>query len=339
MKFKVYAVLWLPLFLAALSMISCNAPDPSPGNRPSSMPSGTQYRVYVGPVNKTAVTTGCRSGSPWPLGMSSNVSIPANPAVSRGSSTRTYRVHVPGSYVADRPQAVVLVFHGYSGNAVSMEQSTGFSRLADVQGFIAVYPQGLLDGDGGKPFWASAGPIDYGIDEAAFVSNILDDLQKKLCVDPKRIFVTGFSNGGGMSGFLACRLARRIAAFAPISGNFYALPGGCNPGRPVPILEFHGTMDPVVPYNGIPARINPEWPLPSIPQWLQDWAARDGCKSGPIVFLHEPEVTGMQWTDCEGNATVIHYRIEGGGHSIPTLINGYSAASITWKFFQTCPLP
>ncbi|HET7638786.1 MAG TPA: hypothetical protein VFK47_08605, partial [Ktedonobacteraceae bacterium] len=74
-------------------------------------------------------------------------------------------------------------------------------------------------------------------------------------------------------------------------------------------------------------------------QWLQDWAARDGCKSGPIVFLHEPEVTGMQWTDCEGNATVIHYRIEGGGHSIPTLINGYSAASITWKFFQTCPLP
>jgi len=252
--------------------------------------------------------------------------------------TRSYLVHVPARYSIHQPQAVVLVFHGHGGDAVGTESSSGFSELSEQHGFLAVYPQGLLD-DSGLPFWASIGPIDYGIDDALFVSDILTKLQQDFCVDPQRIYVTGFSNGGGMSGFLACKLAMRIAAFAPVSGNYYDLPGGCHPGRAVPILEIHGTADSIVPYAGIPPSVNPVWHLPSIPQWLQDWASRDGCTQGPTVFLQRPDATGEQWSHCSANVTVMHYRMEGGGHSLPATIGGQSTAALMWNFFQTHSLP
>lgn len=298
-----------------------------------------EVQAVHGAVNQSVLTTGCGRPSLVKLGMSANQTISANPTVSNGSSVRSYIVHVPASYNAATPVPVILSFHGYSGTASGMDHGSGFSPLADTKNFLAVYPQGLLDGDSGKPFWASVGTIDYGIDDVLFVSNVLDDLQKKFCVDTRRIYATGFSNGGGMTGFLACRLAERIAAFAPISGNFYALPGGCEPGRPVPILNFHGTKDGLLPYNGIPVNVNPRWPLPAIPQWLQEWANRDGCVHGPTVFLQDSHVTGEQWTGCQGNATVVHYRIEGGGHSGPPPINGRSPAMVMWLFFQAHLLP
>jgi polyhydroxybutyrate depolymerase len=283
-------------------------------------------------------TTGCGHSAPVAPGSSGDQSLAVDPAVSNGAHTRTYRLHVPLNYRADTPLPVVLAFHGYGGTAAGMEASSGFSALADLQGALAVYPQGLLFPDAQAPFWASAGPVDAGIDDILFVSQVLDDLQRRLCVDAAHIYATGFSNGGGMTGYLACRLASRIAAFAPASGNFYALPGGCTPSRPAPILNFHGTADPVVPYDGIPAAQNPQWPLPSIPDWLQGWAARDGCASGPAVFLRAPGVTGEQWTGCRGDTAVIHYRLDGGGHTLPATLAGRATTDVIWQFFQAHPL-
>lgn len=338
MNFLARLELFIALLLCCLILASCNTSTPPSGNTPSRISQST-FQAYSGPINRPVPTTGCEKASPIPAGTSSNVTIAAQPAVSEGYRTRTYRVHIPIIYDMNAPQAVVLAFHGYGGSAGGMESSTGFSKLADQQHFIAVYPQGLPNQDTGKPFWASAGPIDFGIDEALYVSNVLDDLQRKLCIDPHRIFVTGFSNGGGISYFLACRLAGRIAAFAPVSGNFYAIPGGCQPDRPVPMLDFHGTRDPLLPYNGIPSSEDPAWPLPSIPQWLQGWAAFDGCSRGPIIFLQESHVMGEQWSSCRGNATVVHYRLVGGGHAWPPSINGRSGAMVIWAFFQAHPLP
>ncbi|HLQ30930.1 MAG TPA: hypothetical protein VK140_16970 [Ktedonobacteraceae bacterium] len=94
-----------------------------------------------------------------------------------------------------------------------------------------------------------------------------------------------------------------------------------------------------MPYNGISLNENPAWPLPAIPQWLSEWATRDGCTRGPVIFLHESRATGEQWTGCQGNAVVAHYCIEGGGHAWPPLIGGRSGATVMWSFFQSHPLP
>ena len=295
--------------------------------------------TYPGPINHPVATTGCGLNSGFSPGSSANVKIAVNPAVSEGSSTRIYRVHVPLGYNPQRAISVVLSFHGFGGSALGQERGTGFSLLADQLDFLAVYPQGLINGINGKPFWADVGPIDFGIDDVEYVSNVLDDLQKHFCVDPARIYATGFSNGGGMTNFLACRLSGRIAAFAPMSGDYYNPPGGCHPGRPIALLETHGSADPLVRYNGIPASVNAAWPLPSIPQWLQQWAQRDSCTGGPIVFYQVPPVVGEQWTHCKDNVSIVHYRVNGGGHAGPPPIKGQSSAAIIWQFFQHYTLP
>jgi polyhydroxybutyrate depolymerase len=339
---RVCVSLLVIMVLCSQALASCRAAPQTRGPARASMPAVTSEAASSPPdsgaINRPIPTTGCGKASPVPPGTTANQAITAHPLAARGHVTRSYLVHVPTGYRNNRPQAVVLVFHGHGGDAAGAESSSGFSALAEQRGFIAVYPQGLLDDDG-LPFWASIGPLDYGIDDALFVSDVLTNLQADFCVDPRRIYATGFSNGGGMSGFLACRLAMRIAAFAPVSGNYYALPGGCHPGRPVPVLEVHGTADQVVPYAGIPASINPAWPLPSVPQWLQDWAARDGCTQGPSIFLQKYGVTGEQWLHCQGGTAVVHYRIEGGGHSPPLTIGGRSTSAIMWDFFQSHPLP
>jgi polyhydroxybutyrate depolymerase len=284
-------------------------------------------------------TTGCGRASPVAPGTSGDITIASDPDLSNGATTRTYRLHVPAGYNPQTPLPLILVFHGHGGTAASMEAATGFSTLADQQRFLVVYPQGLLAPDDELPFWASAGRVDAGIDDIVFVSAALDDLQRTLCVDPARIYATGFSNGGGMTGYLACRLAGRIAAFAPAAGNFYHVPGGCAPSRPAPILEIHGTADQIVPYGGIPASESPGWPLPAIPQWLQGWADLDHCTTGPSGFVQASDVTGEQWTGCQGSATVIHYRLEGAGHVWPATMAGRSTIGILWDFFRAHPLP
>ena len=137
-----------------------------------------------------------------------------------------------------------------------------------------------------------------------------------------------------MTGLLACRLSGRIAAFAPVSGNFYPFAGGCQPPRPVPILDFHGARDTVLPYNGTPPGRNPAWPLPAIQDWLKGWASRDGCSPAPTIFLSSATVTGQQWSNCRANVAVVHYRIENGGHAWPPTIQGQSPEAIIWQFFQ-----
>ena len=328
----------LLLCLLLISCASSNQPA-APGVINASNANRYSPPTDTLPINHLVATTGCGKVSPVAPGTSVNVTIVAHPAEALGNASRTYRIHVPKEYNATHAVSVVLVFHGYGGNAAGMERGSGFSTLADEQGFLAVYPQGLPDKQTNKPFWAEIGPIDYGVDDTLFVSDILNDVQQTYCVNAHRIYATGFSNGGGVTNLLACRLAGRIAAFAPLSANAYAIPGGCHPGRPVPLLDMHGTADPLLPYNGIPLSKNPDWPLPSLPAYMQSWATRDGCTQGPDIFLREAKVTGMQWTGCQGNVGVVHYRIEGGGHAWPPLINGKTPAEVMWQFFSQYPLP
>ena len=320
------------LLVIALLLTGCQSSTPL--SHVSSTPSISSVTKH-GSLAHPLATQGCgRLPLPHP-GTGADEILSVNPAEAAGHRVRTYRLHVPSSYQDARPQALVLVLHGYGGTATGMEASTGFSSFADAHDFVVAYPQGLPDGDGGRSFWASLGPMDYGIDDVHYISMLLDDVQSKLCIDAHRIFVTGFSNGAGMSGLLACRLAGRLAAVAPVSGNFYALPGGCHPSRPLPILYVHGSADPLLLYQGTS---DSAWSLPPVQQWLQEWAVRNGCRHGPIIFLHTSRFTGEQWTGCQGNAIVIHYRIEGGGHTWPAKLGNSSSLAGIWDFFQAHPL-
>ncbi len=287
-------------------------------------------------ITHPIASAGCGKLSSFVPGTSFNQKITSEGIV------RSYLLHIPLHYNAIRPYPLVLNFHGHSSTSLQQERRTGFSTLADQSGSIVVYPQGAIGPDH-LTGW-DTGPLwDPKVNDVLFVSDLLNQLQTELCIDPTRIYATGFSNGGGMTNKLACDLSGRIAAFVSVAGSYPPLPGGCHPSRAVSILEIHGTGDPVVPYNGLPSKN-----YPPIDQWLQQWATRNECTRRPIISVNAKNIMGEEWVGCQDNAELIHYRIQRMGHTWPihivihykgnakTMI--FNATPLIWAFFQAHPL-
>jgi poly(3-hydroxybutyrate) depolymerase len=250
------------------------------------------------------------------------VAVP--PGRAAGASHRSYWLHVPQGYSASRLTPLVLAFHGGGGTALGMERASALSAASDRRGFLVAYPQGLRQDHGqGQPGWDASGPSDPfadGIDDGLYVSQMLSGIQASYCVNPQRIWATGISNGGSMVGYLACVLADRIAAFAPVEGVFFQIAGGCHPGHPAAILDVHVRTDPVAPYAGVPARGSPDYFALAIPAWLREWASRDDCSLVPQPVSAEPALaaagmTGEAWTHCAAGVSVAGEVFPVGGHS------------------------
>lgn len=262
--------------------------------------------------------------------------------ISSGELPRSYLLYLPPGYRGTTSYPLVLDFHGHGSNPFIQARQSNFTTLARRQNFIVAYPWGAIGPDT-RTGWDTGLSRRAQVNDVLFASDLLNNLQATLCIDPQRIFATGFSNGGGMTNLLACKLAGRIAAFAPVSGSYPPAPGGCTPQRPVPILEFHGTADTVVPYRGSYQRNEPPIML-----WLQHWASRDGCTQGPTTFYQSHNVIGNEWTGCKGGAVVIGYSILGEGHQWPHIfvnlrtgdtLTSLTASQVIWSFFESHPLP
>src|SRR5579862_3103204 len=237
--------------------------------------------------NKAVASTGCGKRPMIPAGTSGDATLIS------GGVLRSYRLHVPRGYNLLHTYPLVLNFHGHGSTAAKQEAISGFSQLADRLGFLVVYPQGLVGSDGATG-WASGKPHTTHANDVLFVSDLLTRLQEQFCVNPQRIYAAGFSNGGGMTSFLACALAKRIAAFASVSGSYFSSAiGDCAPGRPVAVLEFHGTADRVVPYQGRPRQHE----LGAL-AWVTGWAVRDGCVGRPTESTVAKDVIRYVWRSC-----------------------------------------
>ena len=268
--------------------------------------------------------------------------------------TRTCFLHVPPGYDAAKATPLVLVFHGAAGNAALAVAFTGMSGKADEAGFIAAYPNGTGAGPvqsfnaGGRSGIAAAANAD----DVKFTAALLDDIASVLNVDPKRVFATGISNGGMMCHRLGAELSERIAAIAPVAGTL-AL-DSIAPARPVPVMQFHGTADALVPWGG-PGKGTPRFlRFKSVEETIKMWVKADGCPEKPAVSA-EPDkaddgtkVVRATYGPGKDGAEVVLFTIEGGGHTWPgrkpfigflgkaTL--DISANDLMWEFFKKHPL-
>ncbi|MBX3030342.1 MAG: hypothetical protein KF809_09295 [Chloroflexi bacterium] len=247
---------------------------------------------------------------------------------------RTLLLHVPPPTPGARP-SLLLAFHGYGGGMWDLGYTGLLSDLADAHGFVAAYPQGIGEG----PTWDLQGGSDI-----PFVLALIDELVATQCVDPSRVFATGFSMGGGMANVLACRHADRIAAIAPVDANHGPTWGDpCEPSRPVPIVAFHGTADEALPYAGGDSPF-PDRPVTAVEDWMADWAIANGCTGGPDVAPASSDVDSLTWQGCAAPTQL--YRVTGGGHTWPGGQNdpsfGYStdaisASELMWALFDSVP--
>ena len=236
---------------------------------------------------------------------------------------------------------MVVVFHGLGDTPELVEDQTGFSREADLVGFVAVSPQALGD----PALWDIAGSRD-----TAFIDVLLTTLEKDPCVARTRIYATGMSMGGGMANALGCRLAGRIAAIAPVSGLYGpGWEGSCAASRSMPVIAFHGVVDPIVPYGGGPitdpeGRTAGDPPVVGVEAWAAGWASRNHCDPYPREQQAIGKVVPLVWQHC--TAPVELYRVTDGGHAWPgsswpdpQTNRDISATDVIWQFFSAQALP
>ena len=262
--------------------------------------------------------------------------------ITSGNITRRFIIYLPKGYKNTVQHPLILVFHGYASNPFSLEKFTHFNSIANQNNVILVYPEGTTSLVGLRGWDTGLHPT-IRANDVLFVSNILNKLQSNLCVNPQKIYAAGFSNGGGFVAKLACQLSNRIAAFASVSGSYVTAFKTCNALRPLPIIEFHGTKDTVVPYLGLEAKKES-----AAFTWASRWAKRDSCQQNPIITNETDRITKYTWAACADNTSIIHYKIKGEGHSWPHVlfkqrvnnhIEWQNAANTIWNFFTNHQLP
>ncbi|AOO81324.1 hypothetical protein BHK69_13385 [Bosea vaviloviae] len=156
----------------------------------------------------------------------------------------SYRIILPQPAPAGERSGAILYFHGYQGSADETIADQGLVAVAQRLGVA------LIAADGMARTWSYPGSPGHHRDEFAYVGRVLDDVAQRFPVDPGRIMASGFSQGGSMVWYLACRMPARFAGFAPIAGAFWEpLPRGCAGPRPN-LIHVHGVSDTTVPLAG-----------------------------------------------------------------------------------------
>lgn len=258
---------------------------------------------------------------------------------------REYLLYVPKSYDRSRPTPLVISMHGAGLWGAAQKETSQWNDLADKERFIVVYPSGI-GGEGLRVWRVEPGP-DL-MKDVRFISELIDTLKASYNIDSTRIYANGLSNGGGMSFVLSCTLSDRIAAVGMVAAAQTLPWSWCPDHRAVPMIAFHGTADPVVPYNGGSSWISPR-PFPSTPRWAENWARRNRCDTSPIKSEATADVTRRAYKNCADDAAVVLYTVQGGGHTWPggtplpewfvgPTTRSINATSLMWSFFGEHPL-
>jgi polyhydroxybutyrate depolymerase len=234
-----------------------------------------------------------------------------------GGTERSYLLHLPPSRRPGEPLPVLLVLHGAGGTGATMARHTGLTEPALRRGYAVVYPEGIARR------WNDGRGYRGTQDDVQFVRILLDSLARQLPADPRRIYATGISNGAMFAQRLACDLPGTFAAIAPVAGALPAtIEPRCAATKPVAVVAFQGTRDPLMPYEGGGVAVQRGQVL-SAARTADVWAGVNGCAlPGAIISELDSITDGTRvratgYTGCrEGRETVL-YTILGGGHTWP----------------------
>ena len=289
---------------------------------------------------------------------------------------RDYRIHVPPAAASGQPLPIVLNLAGATQNGQIQEILSEMDPNADLNGYLAVYPDGTRISKVLTPdpvakqaqYGWNAGeccglPVTKKINDVGFLEKVIADVAARTPVDLRRVYMTGISNGGMMAYAFAAEASTHVAAIASVSGQV-ELPV-IHPTRSVPTMEFHSVNDPIAKFNGTPNK-NPRLVL-SVMEGIDQWVKADHCSTKPDVgakivgaagsISAGETATPITYSGCRGGAQVVLWRFTGSGHVWPgqTLNMGpkktwiltgsgrgiilVNADETMWKFFSQYELP
>jgi poly(3-hydroxybutyrate) depolymerase len=242
--------------------------------------------------------------------------------------TRSYILHVPPGYTGEAPAPLVIDFHPLLSSGSFQRGNSGYGTLADQEGFIVAWPDGIDNA------W-NVGPCctrSRAIDDVAFARAMVAEIGSLGCVDPKRVYAAGFSMGGGLSHYLACHAADVFAAVAPSAFDLLTEnESTCAPSRPISVMAFRGTADFIVPYaggastppNGLPVTIH----FLGAEGTFEKWKTVNGCSGSPTSAGQ-----CQTYSQCAEGVEVTLCTAVGGSH-----VTG--DARLGWEMMKRHPMP
>jgi polyhydroxybutyrate depolymerase len=245
-------------------------------------------------------------------------------------TARSYLLHVPTAYDGSRPAPLIVDFHAINGSGAQQRAGSPFPDVTDPDGVVMAFPTGL-DGPAGNAW--NIGPCCVaGVDDVAFVRAVVAHARATACIDPRRVYATGFSMGGGMAHYVACHAADLFAAAAPIAFDLLQENApGCQPPRPITVISFRGAADPLISYDGGPSAVVPGMPVTFLgaQATFAKWAELDGCTGSPSA----PDARGCSaYPGCAGGAEVLLCGRQMTGQDA-------SDAEVAWPVLQRHALP
>ena len=250
-------------------------------------------------------------------------------------NARTYVYYVPSSYDPSEPMPVVVLLHGRFGSGAGTAQHAEMSRIAEEEGFIGVYPNGLpyesdIAGDTGWRY-DIAPPGEIRVDDVQFILDMMADLSLDLNLDTSRMYVTGLSNGGFMVHRLACEVGDLFAGYSTVAGSgYFGMFQTCNPEIGVPMMVIHGTADNNVLWNGRIANLGGQQVYSTQPilDVVAFWAQTNECSPEfdsedlPQEMSQQTVVRVMRFGECRDDSEVVLVGIINGGHNWPGIGSG-----------------
>lgn len=267
-------------------------------------------------VDVSAVISAYITGSDW--------QSLTEPEFASTVQARSWIMYVPSTYDESQAAPLVVNLHGKFSNAPSQAFTSNFASIAEREGIIVLYPNGIDNQWNYLPGVYDIDPVTHS--DEAFIRSLINDLDIDLNIDRNRMYVTGLSNGGFMTQRLACTMQDEFSAFASVAATApFGINVMCEDAKPAPIMYIMGTADTNVPWRG---RISqdvtgrPYYSTYPMEDSLNFWAIHNHCtaeyetRNLPVV---DPETTTtvLTFTDCAPESTVILYGIQGGGHVWP----------------------
>ncbi|MBN1556702.1 MAG: hypothetical protein JW951_00990 [Lentisphaerae bacterium] len=268
---------------------------------------------------------------------------------------RYYLLYRPPGLDPARPAPLILNLHGGGGNPEQQRRDTGMDAVADAHGCAVVYGAGTSPLG---PFltWNVHVSQTYAtrrnIDDVGYVQRVMEDVRGRVNVDPRRCYAAGFSMGGILCYTLACELSGVFAAVAPVSAVMQTPPDRRRPGRPVPIIHFHGLRDRNCVFDGgIGPNARDPVPRPGVRESIAWWVQHNGLDPEPSARGRRGAAEFEQYGADDHPGTVVLWMLHDGGHTWPggeTTIpearvgpvnRDIAASRLMWDFFRRHPLP
>jgi polyhydroxybutyrate depolymerase len=246
--------------------------------------------------------------------------------------TRSYIRRIPTGYTGRTQVPVVMDFHPLGGTGARQQSLSNFGAVANARGFIAVWPNGV--GNSWNVGRCCGTAQQQRIDDVAFARAIVRDLQADAaCIDTRRVYATGCSNGGGMAYKVACDAADTFAGVAPVDFDCITNPtnnpscGMCTPSRPITEVQFRGTRDTAVPFNGGNTPVVAGLAFPGAVQNFMIWGMINRCTGTPQSVAGRPGC--MRFPMCAGGVDTVLCTVQNGTHC-----GSYASFDIANKAFE-----